>query len=99
MPTLPRRASLAVLTALALAGAGVAGCGTQMLNTDKAETEIAKGIEQQTNVQATVDCPDDVEIKQDDTFTCTAKLGDGGRTGTVTVTQTDDEGNISWQLK
>lgn len=99
MPTLLPRTPLAVLAAVALAGAGVAGCGTEMLNTDKAETEISKGIEEQTQVKATVDCPDDVEIKKDDTFTCTAKPEDGSASATVTVTQTDDEGNISWQLK
>jgi hypothetical protein len=99
MPALSHRTPLAIIAALALAGAGVAGCGTETLNTDKAETEIAKGIEQQTGVKASVDCPDDIEIKKDDTFTCTAKPEDGGESGTVTVTQKDDEGNISWELK
>lgn len=99
MPSLLHRTPLAVLAAIALAGAVFAGCGTETLNTDKAETEIAKGIEQQTGVKASVDCPDDVEIKKDDTFTCTAKPEGGGESGTVTVTQKDDEGNISWELK
>ena len=68
------------------------------LDTDKAEEEIAKGIEEQT--EATIDsveCPDDVDIEAGHTFDCTVNVSDGS-TETVTVTQDDDEGNITWEL-
>lgn len=103
--TISRRSRLPLIAACAAAAAfAVAGCEGSVsvgnnLDTDKAEREITKGIEEQTGVKSTVACPDDVEIKQGDTFECTATPEGGGEPGTVTVTQKDDEGNISWSLK
>jgi Domain of unknown function (DUF4333) len=74
-----------------------AGCGTKTINTNKAEAEIAKGIEQQTRISdVTVKCPDDVEAKQGDTFRCTASAR--GQTASVQVVQRDDDGNIRRRL-
>ncbi|MBJ7519097.1 MAG: DUF4333 domain-containing protein [Solirubrobacteraceae bacterium] len=86
------------ITALALAATGFAGCGTTMLNTDKAETEITKGLDAQVGTGAKVSCPDDVEIKKGDTFNCTATDPEGNE-ATIVVTQKDDEGNVAWKLK
>lgn len=97
MPDLSPRA-LGVLAALALAATGVAGCGTTTLDTDKAETEITKELDKQVGTGAKVSCPDDVEVKQGDTFNCTATDPEGNK-ATIVVTQKDDEGNISWELK
>lgn len=90
---------LAAVAAIALPGCEASfSIGGKTLNTDKAEAEIAKGIKQQTGVDATVVCPDDVKIKKDDTFNCTATPKGGGKSAIVGVTQTDDEGNIHWEL-
>jgi hypothetical protein len=72
--------------------------GSNNLNTDKLETEIENGIEDQVQISGiTVDCPDDVEIEEGNDFECTAK-DDQGNERSVDVTQTDDEGNVEWKL-
>jgi hypothetical protein len=93
------RFPLGLTAAIVAAAAALGGCGTTTIDTDKAETEIQKGIKEQTQVEATVSCPDDIEAKAKDTFECTATPKDGGEKATVTVTQKDDEGNITWELK
>ncbi|MTD45426.1 DUF4333 domain-containing protein [Conexibacter sp. W3-3-2] len=87
---------------LAVAALGLGGCSAEVstgktVNTDKAEESIGASLSEQLGGTVTVTCPDDVEAKKGDTFTCDAK-GSDGRTGTVNVTQKDDDGNISWKL-
>jgi outer membrane murein-binding lipoprotein Lpp len=80
-----------------VATAALAGCSST-IDSDKAESEIQKGIERQSSGQIpvkAVDCPDDVEAKKGDTFQCTV-TGDNGKTGPVTVVQKDDEGNVTY---
>ena len=73
------------------------GC-TQVLDTGKIEEEIESGIEEQTNTTVeSVDCPEDRALEEGDTFECTATAPDGS-SATVEVTQTDDEGNITWEV-
>lgn len=68
------------------------------LNTEKLEDVIKKGIEDQTNTDiAAVSCPEKVEIEEGDVFECEAEASDGSK-ASVTVTQQDDEGNVSWKL-
>lgn len=79
---------------------GLAGCSFSVggLDMAKAQTEIAKGIEEQTGATGVaVTCPESVPIEQGSTFNCTATTGDG-QSATVTVTQTDDQGNINWEI-
>jgi Domain of unknown function (DUF4333) len=91
----PSRAVAAVALA---AGIALGGCGTKMLNTDNAEKEIVRGLEQQTKARnPKVSCPDDVEIKKGDRFNCRATAG--GDSATIAVEQLDDEGNIRWRLR
>jgi len=89
-----------LLPALAIAlvvALPIAGCGTSTLDVDQAEVEIEKGLKQQLKLQTVdVSCPEEVEIKAQSKFKCDVK-GDKD-TGTVEVTQKDDQGNISWQL-
>ncbi len=74
------------------------GC-SQTLDIAKAEEEIQAGIEEQTGASVTsVDCPDDVPLEEGNSFTCDVQ-GDDGSTGTVDVTQTDDEGTVRWELR
>lgn len=89
-----------VASMVMLAGIGLAGCSASIggLDTQKAQTEIAKGIEEQTDATGVaVTCPEDVPISQGSTFTCTATTAEG-ETATITVTQTDDQGNINWEI-
>jgi hypothetical protein len=93
----PRRLLPALATALVIA-VPLAGCGTSKLNTDKAETEIEKGLKGQLNLTSVdVQCPSEVEIKAGSKFQCPVTAGKDK--GTVEVTQQDDQGNIRWQLK
>ncbi len=83
--------------ACAAAAAGLiafSGCGT--IDADKAESEIEKGIINQTGAQqVSVSCPDDVELKKGDTFKCVGKVD--GQDVPINVEQRDDEGNIRWE--
>lgn len=99
-----RRRTAARIAALACAPAillALPGCsfstGSDTLDIDKLEREVAKGIKDQLNIDATVTCPDDVKAKAGDVFECEATSSDGS-SAAVTVTQKDDEGNVDWKL-
>jgi ABC-type glycerol-3-phosphate transport system substrate-binding protein len=86
------------LACMAVVSAALAFAGCGGLDTPKLEREIKSGIEKQTNIKVkTVDCPDNRDIKKGDAFTCTV-TDTSGNTGQVKVTQTDDKGNVRWQL-
>ena len=76
-----------------------AGCtSVSMLDTEKLEGELRTQIEAQTTtVIESADCPDDVEIEQGGTFECTA-VDTSGATYTIEVIQTDDQGNVEWEV-
>ena len=83
---------------LAAAALPVAGCGTKTIDTGKAESEIGKGVAQQTGAKGVkVDCPDDVDAKKGDTFDCDLSAA-GGQKAKIKVTQQDDKGNVRWTL-
>jgi hypothetical protein len=85
------------LVAVVFFGACSFSFGSKNLNTDKLETEVENGIQDQVGVAVTVDCPTDVKIEKGNEFTCTA-TDDQGSSRTVNVVQEDDEGNINWEL-
>jgi hypothetical protein len=88
----------ALLVTTALAGcSGSVSVGGSDLDIDKLETTIAGEMQTQLNLSGTptVTCPDPVPIEQGNVFTCTAELD--GDTVDVEVTQTDDQGNVTWQ--
>lgn len=92
------RRLLPLLAIASLVALPVAGCGTSTLDVGQVETEIEGGLKQQLNLQSVdVSCPKEVEIKAQSTFQCSVK-GDND-SGTVDVTQKDDQGNISWKLQ
>ena len=81
---------------LALALAAVACSKT--LDMTELEGSLKDQLETQLDVTGlTVDCPDDVEAKAGDTFRCTATGTDGSEV-TIEVTQTDDQGNLTWEI-
>jgi hypothetical protein len=62
------------------------------------EEQISAGITQQAGVDiSTIDCPSGRPLLAGDTFTCTATTDDG-TTLTITVTQKDNQGNVSWEV-
>jgi Domain of unknown function (DUF4333) len=81
----------------AAAALAFAACGTKQLDTEEAEKTIAKRLGDQAGTTVSINCPDDVELKKGDTFTCTAK----SRTdeAKVKVTQLDDDGNVRWEVE
>jgi hypothetical protein len=83
--------------ACAAAAVGLAACGTKQLDTEEAEKTIGKRLGEQAGTKVTIDCPDDVEIKKGDRFSCNAKSRND--TAKVTVTQLDDDGNVRWEVK
>jgi Domain of unknown function (DUF4333) len=44
-----------------------------------------------------VDCPQDVPAEAGDNFRCT-EVADDGSVATITATQTDDDGNVQWEV-
>lgn len=86
------RALAAVATALLLAGC------TAVLDEAEAESSIRDELAKQLGAPiASVDCPADRAVKTGDVFDCTAKTEDGQDLA-ITVTQTDDQGNLEWDL-
>jgi hypothetical protein len=86
----------AVAITAALSGCSIS-IGGSNLDIQKPEDEMANGIQEQTDIAVTVSCPEDVEMKVGNDFTCTATDAEGNQ-ATVAVTQEDDEGNIEWEL-
>lgn len=79
---------------LACAAVLAAGCGTKTINSDEAEKQVREELAQQLGASVkSVDCPDEVEAKKGDKFSCTAKGADG-TTAKIPVTQTSDSGSF-----
>lgn len=73
------------------------GC-TAQIDAAGLEQQIKDELAGQTGVApSSVDCPDDVAAEAGGTFECTA-VADDGTVATITVTQTDDQGNLRWEV-
>lgn len=69
----------------------IAGCGGDVKK-DKAQDQIASGIEAQTKADVKyVTCPGGVKAEKGATFQCEALIP-------VNVTQVDDKGHVRWQI-
>jgi len=92
------RLTRATFTSVVLA-ASVAACSVAaVLDDSRLQQEIQTGFEAQTGLSAeSVDCPDSQPLLAGATFECTLTTDDGEPL-TVRVTQTDAQGNISWEL-
>jgi hypothetical protein len=89
-----RSARLAAFAVLAIAAAAC----TKTLDTDGLEGELRSQIETQTQSGvSSVDCPSDVEVETGGTFECTAEE-ESGASFTIRVTQSDDQGNVEWEI-
>jgi hypothetical protein len=70
-----------------------------LMSLEKVEAAVAKGIKDQTQADVTVSCGGKFRAeKAGDTFDCQAAAADGTKS-TVTVTEKDAEGNVSWAIK
>lgn len=79
------------------AAAAMTAC-TRMLDMDKLKNELKSGLTSQLGVQIKdVTCPATREIKASDSFECKAS-GQAGASLTLKVTQSDDKGNVKWEL-
>jgi hypothetical protein len=91
MPLATRRLLLSVLAAAALAG-----CGRNLEMTAVRKT-ITEGIAAQAGLEiVSVACPERT-VKANDVFQCVA-VPKGGGTLTIDVTQTDDQGSVTWKV-
>ena len=89
-----RSGTMALVAALAVLAAGC----TATLDVDGLESQIMAGIQDQVEVEIdAVDGPDEITAEAGATFECTASAPDGS-TATVTVTQDDDQGNVTWEV-
>lgn len=76
------RTRASCLIAVALAGAGVAGCGSskpKILDTERVERAIERSVLEKRHLTTTVSCPSDIEQKKGLKFRCIATYK-GGRT-------------------
>jgi hypothetical protein len=90
------KASAATLL-VALAGFAAA-CGTDTVDPQKVEDGIEQDLSSTTAQISSVSCPDDVEQKKGEKFTCDAKLEGGGK-AEVEVTLTNDRGDATYAFK
>ena len=75
-----------------------ASCSTsKTLEADDLNEQIAAELEDTFGIEATVECPDDVEAEQGGNFECSAE-DSAGTSLPVQVTQTDGDGNVDWTM-
>jgi hypothetical protein len=89
------RARLVRLAALAALAVLAVGC-TRTLDKESLEAQLASDL-QSNGSTYTVSCPDGVKAQAGATFQCTA-TGPDGTALALTVTQTDDQGNVTWEV-
>lgn len=83
---------LALLVFLALAA-----CGADKLDMGTVESRIGRELERQLDESLDVTCPDEVEVREGDTFVCTTTTSDGP--ATIAVTQRNDRGALRFRLE
>ncbi|MBK9737950.1 MAG: DUF4333 domain-containing protein [Actinobacteria bacterium] len=88
----------ALIGTVLVAATLLAGCSSvSTLDTAKLQDGIVTGLADQLGGEWTVTCPADQKIGKGLTFNCEAVSKADGTTGTIVVTQTDDEGNVTWE--
>jgi hypothetical protein len=95
-PGTASRSSRAVLvTLLAL---GSVACAPRTLDDAQLEEQLGRTLGDRLGVQLEVECPAGIEVRDGGTFACVAKAP-GETVGIrVLVTQTDDDGNVTWRF-
>lgn len=77
----------AVVTTVGL----LAACSSSL-----SQTDVQDKLGQSIGGGATASCPSDIPVKAGGTFVCDITNADG-TSGQITVTQDDDQGNMSWE--
>ncbi|MEA2452412.1 MAG: hypothetical protein QOG04_1122 [Actinomycetota bacterium] len=85
--------ALVVVAAAAL----LTACSASTLKAEDLNKEISAQLQDRFDVEAVVECPNDIEPKEGGTFECTASDTEGNSLP-VQVVQNDDQGNIDWSL-
>jgi hypothetical protein len=75
---------------------GKVAVASTTFNRVKVQNDIARGIDNQLGVRATVACPKDPPLKPGSTFQCLARATDGSR-ALVNVTIQDRSGDYTWR--
>ena len=90
------RPTLVLLLALSVA---TGACTPRMLDSAQLERRLAREISDVLDVPGVaVECPDDAEVRQGSTLDCIARAP-GETVGLrITVTQVDDDGNVTWEI-
>jgi len=81
---LTKRMAVVIGVAAVLAFAA-AGCGTKTIDQSDEVDLVNKQLDSQNLKAKSVDCPDDVEAKEGETFDCNVTVTNGN-TGTYTIT-------------
>lgn len=87
---------LVALATVALAASVLVGCSST-IDVSSLEEQVQKGMAEQLGGEWTVQCPDSMEVKAGLTANCEATSTDG-TTEQVNITQTDDQGNVTWEV-
>lgn len=85
----------ALLGALFVSVGLLAACSNSLSQTD-VQDKLQQGMAEQLGGTYVVTCPSEIPLSAGSTFSCEA-VGDDGSTGTITVTQEDDQGNLTWE--
>jgi uncharacterized lipoprotein len=83
---------MVVLIAAAALVFAAAGCGTKTIDQSSEVDLVNKQLESENLKAESVDCPDDVEAKEGETFKCDVTLTNGN-TGTYTIKVEKVEGD------
>ena len=78
-----------------LSGCGDSAPDKTVLNTEEVERAIEKSIKEQRKLEAAVTCPVNIEQKKGNDFSCFADVN--GRRFEFKVTQTDDDGHVTYR--
>lgn len=70
---------------------------TKTLEAEDLNEQIAAELQDTFGIEATVDCPDDIEAEEGGTFECSAE-DSAGTSLPIQVTQTDGDGNVDWTM-
>jgi hypothetical protein len=82
---------------LATAAAVFLAACSSSLNGEELNKQISAELQTRFDVEAVVECPDDIEPEKGAEFECTASDGEGNSLP-VHVVQTDDRGNVDWTM-
>ncbi len=88
-----------MLIVLLIVPVAIGSCVPRTLDTGQLERRIERQLSDQLNVDGIeVACPLDVEVTEDDRFSCVATAPGETDALRIDVTQVDDDGNVTWEI-